>query len=108
MPLRCSNCGSLNIDSMTMCGNCGHPLSESNRVAEPEKTKIEVPDGEIYVRCPFCGAAMIEGVLEVPIQMPYGPRWRGRDGSDSSLGYGSLPEYEGYRCETCKCILIYE
>jgi len=103
MTLRCSNCRSLNADNMPSCGNCGASL------AQAERLKIKKPGcswNGTGMNCPYCGQPMDEGVFEVSARER--PRWIGGGGKEEIMGQGpSFREFEGYRCRSCNCMLVY-
>jgi DNA-directed RNA polymerase subunit RPC12/RpoP len=104
MTLKCSGCGSLNVDSMTACGNCGAALTQADRVVAE---KIEESPDEPGMACPYCGGPMEKGLLEIPAHQILSPLWLSGSGEEALFGYGaSYHELEGYRCRSCNCLLV--
>jgi len=105
---KCSNCGSLNIDEMTECGNCGASLAQAEHVEiEVKKTETEYASDESSMKCPYCGGPMEEGTFEIPSQQAFRPLWVGRSGEEPIGAYSPLLyDFDGYRCKSCSCIVF--
>ncbi len=93
----------MNANSMTKCGKCGSPLSETNRVEIKEEIVPELDKyGEaLPPRCPCCRKPMEEGTLEVSGR--WFPRWVSAEGSATLTTETAI---EGFRCRDCSCLLL--
>ena len=102
MTLRCSKCGSFNVDKLATCGNCGNSLSQADRVVFRMKKKTMYPGESSGTECPYCGQPMEDGVLEISASRGLCLLWSGL-AEEKELVSSDLV---GYRCTSCKCLLV--
>ena len=104
MTLKCPSCGSLNIDTMTKCGNCGTPLAQAEHVKiDVKKTESEYDSDVSSLRCPYCGRPMEEGTFEIASQLPHRPLWVSASGEEPIEEFFA---FNGHRCRSCSCMVI--